>query len=276
MGYTDQIDVAKQFLSKVEIPVLPSTALKLQQLFNESDTPDPKTIEKLVSTSPYIVGELVSLANTPEIIQSANLTNTKDIGTAIYRLGNHFVKNYILGICIKDMIDSNKIKGLNYHSQTIALNCILISHRCKGIRSDEAYLLGILHDIGTFALVELDENYGSTFVSSLANHLEVEHDEFKQYGTTHSALGYAICLEWHIPNAIAQAILLHHIDNIQTVKNKKLQQYVALVELAHLLAVNKDFKKNKSERDNKLFEQACQILDLDERDVLNITQEMMS
>lgn len=276
MSYKDQIDVAKQLLSKVDIPVLPSTALKLQQLFNETDTPDPKTIETLISSSPFIAGELVSLANTPGILQSSNHSKTKDIGTAIYRLGNQFIKNYVLGICIKDLIDSNKVKGLSYHSQNIAVICIKIARFCKEIRSDEAYLLGILHDIGTFALVELDSNYGSTFVSSLTNHHEIEASEFKQYGTTHSALGYVTCQGWNIPNSIAQAILLHHIDNIQTVKNDKLKRYVALLELAHLLAIKKDFNQAESEFDNKLFEQACQILNLEEKAINQITQAINS
>ncbi|MEA3405034.1 MAG: HDOD domain-containing protein [Pseudomonadota bacterium] len=275
MSYKDQIDVAKQLLTKVDIPVLPSTALKLQQLFNESDIPDPKTVETLISSCPLISGELVSLANTPGILQSSNLSETKNIGTAIYRLGNQFIKNYVLGICIKDLIDSNKVKGLSYHSQNIALICIQIAHYSKEIRSDEAYLLGILHDIGTFALVELDSNYGSTFVSSVANHFEIEHREFEQYGTTHSALGYVTCQSWNISNSIAQAILLHHIDNIQSVRNEKLKQYVALIELAHLLAIKKDFKQAESELDSKQFEQSCQILNLEEKDINRINQSII-
>jgi len=254
----DQISNAQTLLGKVKMPILPQAALDLQQLFNHSAMPAPDQVKRLISMNPLLAGELVSLANQPSLLSTIDIT-IKDIDSAIYRLGHKKLKNYILSIYIKKMLDDHKIKGLSYHSQDIAIIAAEIARFNPFIRSDEAYLLGLVHDIGSFILSDLDENYGDTFVGRLLSHHEVEQYELKHYGTTHSALGYVIAHSWSIPNYISQTILLHHTPHICSVANDKLRNLIAIIELAHAISTLRNSTKDNDYGAEKIKTE-CQII----------------
>lgn len=269
MSYKSKIDVAEQLLESVTLPEIPSVVVKLQSLFAESEVPNPDKILNIISGNPFMVGELISLANTPCITHS-NKNNLTDLKAAIHRLGSQFIKNYALSIAIKSMLDDDKIRGLRYHSQKIAFLNAEIAKFSQGIRPDEAYLLGILHDIGSFALAEIDPSYGATFVGKLANHFDVEAQEFAKYGTTHSALGFVIARSWNIPNSIAQSLLLHHEPQIESVTHTKLQKFAALIELAHFLSTHKSDSAQTHVKKQNVCNTLFEILECNEKDIRNI------
>ena len=205
--------------------------------------------------------------------RSALQAKVKDVDAAIFRLGNRYIKNYVMAIVIKQFMETQKVAGLSYHSQVIALLCSLIARYSKDIRPDEAYLLGLLHDVGAFALAELDENYGQVFISSLNKHYTLEEKEVQKFGTSHTAMGYVLSQGWSMPNYISQTILLHHSRDLDDIKNDKLKSLVAIVELAHALQI-KSFDAVHETRDNsQVYAQSIRILDLSEEDINHIVTE---
>ena len=241
MPLKNAIKAAQVLLTKIQMPILPESALALQNLFNESDMPDPLQVQKLISSDPFMAGELVGISN---LLSRSNLSlqKVKDIEGAILRLGYIQIKNYVLSIVIKEMLSQHKIKSLSQHSQHIALITADIARYNKAIRIDEAYLLGLVHEIGSFALCEFDDAYGESFGSTLAEALTIEENEAALYGTNHSALGYVIAHTWNIPGYIAQAILLHHTLDITMIKSNQVRCSVALIELAHVLLNQKELQ----------------------------------
>lgn len=269
MNLREQIQVAQQVLRKVDIPLLPQEALALQKLFNESDLPDIRAIKQLISANPFLAGELISLANQPNISNQAP-NPVKDLDSALYRLGNKRLKNYILSIYINQLLNSMKIKGLSYHSQDIALIMAEIARSTRLLGVDEAYLLGLIHDIGAFALSEIDENYGQIFVGRMRNHYSMYKQEYARFGTTHTALGYVIADNWGLPPLISQTILLHHEPNLQAIKNTQLRQWTAILELAHALAVEKSNQMSVSLEIKKVLQESSTVLNLQEETLKRI------
>ena len=179
------------------------------------------------------------------------------------------------------MLSQHKIKSLSKHSQNIAIIAADIARYNKCIRIDEAYLLGLVHEIGSFALCELDENYGEIFERNLAEDHVIEQSEVELYGTNHAALGYVIAHTWNIPSYIAQTILLHHTDDINSIKNNQVRCAVALIELAHALASehetraycpdDEDYERLPEVEAYLNIEQTCQkILDLSDAQLNDI------
>lgn len=87
----------------------------------------------------------------------------------------------------------------------------MVHARPPGLSPDEAYLVGLLHDIGRFVLFqeapeqlrEIDESGWDTPTALL----ELE----KQIcGLDHAELGALACRKWGIPETIAETIALHH------------------------------------------------------------------
>lgn len=273
MSYQDQVDIAEQLLQKIEIPMLPNAVLELQKLFSDSDIPSPSKLTQLISSNPFLAGELILLANLPSL-SNGNQPRVKDINSAIHRLGTKQIKNYVMSIYAKKMLGDRKIEGLSYHSQDIAIIASAIARKIRNIGPDEAYLLGLIHDIGTFALNELDEIYGQTFVGKLINYSASERSEYERYGTTHSALGYVITRAWRVPNYLSQAILLHHIAKIPAIKNAKLRQLVALIELSHTISFRKTHQGKETAANIAIYQECIDILEISEETLSDILAQI--
>jgi len=274
MSYKEQILAAERLSQKITVPALPASIIELQKLFEKTELPEPAQVKRLVSANPYVAGELVGLANMPNLSSNNRLqTKVKDVDAAIFRLGNRYIKNYVMAIVVKQFMETQKVAGLSYHSQAIAILCSLIAKHNKRIRSDEAYLLGLLHDVGAFALAELDDMYGQVFISSLNKYYTLEEREIQKFGTTHAAMGYVLSQGWSMPNYISQTILLHHSSQFSDIKNEKLKSLVAMVELAHALQI-KSFDAVHETRDNsKVYEESVRTLDLSQEDINQILTE---
>ena len=269
MSVRKQVEVAQELLEGFEVPLLPKAALELQKLFNESAMPSPDKVKQLISMNPFLAGELVSLANIPSLSNAVGVI-IKDLDSAIYRLGNKRLKNYILSIYIKKIVSDAQVSGLSYHSQDIALIASNIAQYSQHVSPDEAYLLGLVHDIGGFALSVIDPNYGDNFVAKQFKHFSMSKHEEATYGTTHSALGYLIAQSWNVPKYIAQTILLHHISNIDAIEHPKLKSLIAIVELAHSISVIKSHKNEISDEAQRIYTECQRILDLTDHELNEI------
>jgi len=272
MIYKKQIENAQKLLDGISIPSMPESVIKLQKLFLESEFPEPEKIKKLLSVNPYLAGELVSLANTP-IINNGLTTPIKDIDAAIFRLGNRYVKNYVMAIAIKQFMETRKIASLCYHSQVIAIYCSTIARYSDKVRQDEAYLVGLLHDIGTFALAEVDQVYGQVFINTLNKHYTLEKDEFSKYATTHTAVGYVIANQWNLPNSLAQTVLLHHSKVIDDIHNEKLLALIATVKLAHSLSIKYMNKQKQTKETQAAYDAGLEVLEFSEDIVKQIDSQ---
>lgn len=266
MSYKEHVEVAEQLLQKTIVPTLPSAITQLQTLYQEHATPNPNKVKELLSMNPYIAGEIVGLANIPALTNSAHVKIT-DIDSAIYRLGNKYIKNYAMAITVKELLNTSKIAGLSVHSQIIANIAAKIAHYSDYIRPDEAYLLGLLHDIGAFILAELNSSYGEVFVGKQNNHFGLEEDEIALFGTSHSAIGYALAKSWSIPSYIAQTILLHHTPQLTKITNNKLRSLVAIIELAHSLSIKKNHAKYEGSSNDEICKESQEALGLTDEEL---------
>lgn len=268
-SYKNQIDVAQQLIKKITIPVLSDSVIKLQNVLNSSDTPNPTEIKACLSESPYLSGELVALANF-YALQSNLSSKITDLETAIIRLGSNAVKNFVLAIEIKKHLDKNRIASLSSHSQRIARIIYLISKRNKTVKPDEAYLIGLLHDIGAFDISELDQVYGQQFIHRLNEHYQLENREVANYGTTHAAMGYVLARSWQIPSYIAHAILLHHSRNLADIENKKLRNILAMIEFAHSLEIRLFDGAHEKPLNQEVYTMCQNLLELTDEQVNEI------
>lgn len=258
MNIKAQVQVAEQLFKRIPILALPDEVLQLRDLLNSSDYPSPSKIKELVGANPALAGEIIGLAN--DICLNSN-TNVQTIDAAIDLLGLIHLKNYIVAIEIKKMVEGSSIKGLAFHSIQIAKICAIIAKHTKIISFDEAYLMGLVHDIGTFLLAEIDSLYAERFSGQLIKHYSIQALEFEKYGTTHSAVGYVATQAWGISQTLSKGILLHHEEDLQRINDPKVRQAAALLELSHSLAA--EMRQNISHTETAtMYKHALKALDI--------------
>ncbi|MGB5257860.1 MAG: HDOD domain-containing protein, partial [Woeseiaceae bacterium] len=103
--------------------------------------------------------------------------------------------------------------GLWQHSVYAAFAAAKIAELIPDIQVDpaEAYLVGLLHDIGRFVMFEhaapnllkVDESHWQTPEELIEADVEI-------YTFTHSELGFRACVHWQLPDSISEVIRRHH------------------------------------------------------------------
>lgn len=98
---------------------------------------------------------------------------------------------------------------------------MLISHErrrngaASRVQPDQAYMIGIFHDVGIPILMQRFPEYCSVISTRPGSWLMVGEED-RTFNVDHSSIGYLMARHWRLPDLIADAILYHHsIPEIQ-------------------------------------------------------------
>jgi len=194
-----------------ELPLLPSIIVRLMAL----DTTDEHYFEHVLELSqsdPTFALRVIRLSNSPISAPISPITNLRD---AIARLGVKTVTDLVTSVAAMRVFVPNTQgeKNLWIHSVQVAVGAqhIAQANPSLGIDPEQAYLCGLLHDIGRFvlfdkatdALNQVEETHWKTPTQLI----DIER---KLYGFNHSELGRRICEKWGLPEIIIDLVANHH------------------------------------------------------------------
>jgi len=205
---------AEKLIDKFKrIRTLPHIVTRLVQLVNDEES-TLQDFEEVIRQDPALVARLLTLVNSSYF----GLTRKVDsISRAVALLGMKNLHNIAVTDAIQGMLRSNSgstefsPQRLWLHSAASGICCKMIAERIFSINGDDAYLCGILHDIGLIVEMEADQETFLQLIDQLVPDgptiIEVEQHLFS---TDHGQIGYLLSKEWRIPDAIAEAIRDHH------------------------------------------------------------------
>lgn len=196
---------------------LPHIVTRLAQLINDEDS-TLQDFEEVIRLDPALVARLLTLVNSSFFGMSRNVDS---ISRAVALLGMKNLHNIAVTDAIQGMIDTEKsITGFSpqrlwSHSAAVGICCKMIAERIFSINGDDAYLCGILHDIGLIAELEAAREAFFEIIGRLTpdgpSLVELEQDILQ---TDHCEIGYLLAKEWQIATPLAEAIRDHHQENI--------------------------------------------------------------
>ncbi len=145
----------------IVIPIFHVVALKLQHMVNEK-TYNIDDVIKLVNEDTALASEMIKYANSPYYAGTSPITTIKN---AIVRLGSKQIVNLAFSASLANIRSDNPfinshMKDLWYHSLSVAKAsaCLAVEinkvNKLNELDSDEAYLAGLLHDIGKLYLLK--------------------------------------------------------------------------------------------------------------------------
>ena len=202
----DQISTLKH------LPTLPHILLKLIQVCNR-ETGSLEEVSRIVEKDPSLTSKILRLVN------SAYYALPRKIGSmdqAVAYLGTNAVKNTAICASIFGAFNQTKdnaafnMKMFWWHSLRCAVLSRLIAVKTKYKNPDEAFLSGLLHDIGKLVLwvnfkkeyTELLKMYKGRPDLLLAGEIRL--------GVTHSEVGAWLLHRWKLPSLMGDSILYHH------------------------------------------------------------------
>ena len=137
------------------IPMLPAMASHVVDLARDPDGSATR-ITNVVSKDPVLATRVIQLANSAF---SAPATEITSIGEAVVRMGTGPVRNVVTAACLSSLAADPRIYGRHGrdhidHSIGTAYLAWLLADRADE-PPDEAFLYGLLHDIGKLVILKL-------------------------------------------------------------------------------------------------------------------------
>jgi HD-like signal output (HDOD) protein len=98
---------------------------------------------------------------------------------------------------------------------------------------DEAFVAGMLHDIGTLVIAtHLPERFAETVAGLVASPRPMHEFETERWGVSHAEMGAYLLGLWNLPYPVVETVALHHrLD-----RNESASELVTAVHVADVLA----------------------------------------
>ncbi len=237
-------EVIKVLDTMSDIPTMSKVVSKIVEIV-DSPTSSATDLTKVISTDQSLAAKVLKLVNSafygfPKRIETLN--------KAIVILGFNTIRSLALSISvIEAIIKDGYSQRLNYRNLWLhALGVAIISRELAKKEfpslSDEAFVSGLLHDIG---YIILDRYFPDSFIK-VWNVMEEKKctlfdAEREVNNITHATIGMILTERWNIPSSIGYSIGFHH----RPVEVKDYFQLVSIVHAANFLL--KLLKKNKWE-----------------------------
>lgn len=190
---------------------LPHVALRAARLVNE-ERATMHDFEEVIKLDPVLVARLLRLVNSPYFGLARKV---ESISKAVVFCGVKQLRNLVAVEALRSMFKGEDRRfsreQLWLHSATVAILAEMIAKRIFGLAGDEAFLAGIIHDVG---LVAEDQVAGEE-LRLAADDLRLGKGsliecERGRLGTDHCEVGLLLAQEWKLPTEVLKAIQFHH------------------------------------------------------------------
>ncbi len=219
-----------------QFATLPALAMQIIEIAEEPRT-TWEDLHQVIAIDPAFGVRLLKLVNSPYY------GLPRPIGTlheALGLLGFRAVKNVAISTSLGKLFRGGRISAtfdaseLWTHSIAVATAAQLLS-RSTSVSPEEAFLAGLVHDLGILGELQSQGGLFATMIDSLnANHdLTFRSAENVAFQTTHEALGLAVCEAWKFPANLGLTAGFHHRPWELAVAHQVLP---ALVHVADVLA----------------------------------------
>ncbi len=220
-----------------ELEQLPHLAWKIMEI---SENPDSSVsdLEKVVRNDPSTASKILKIANSSFYGLEREVS---DLPRAILILGLKTIRDLVIASAVLNLFRSPDPVSIRVweHSVATAIGARLISLDFEHAQVDEAFVCGLLHDVGNQILLK---NLGKPYSDML---LETEGDEEQRveiekriFGFTHAQIGGELAKKWNLSPSLEKSLRYHHHfrEVMWTDIDERVKMIIALVSLASKMA----------------------------------------
>jgi putative nucleotidyltransferase with HDIG domain len=171
-----------------------------------SDETAPATLESIVAWDPILTGRLLEVANSALFGQPQPIVRLAD---AAARVGVPLARKVLLAACFGELFASASLRLLWHTSQRVAERAYELARRVK-IDADEAYVAGLLHDVGRIAFARNPADSHIRLAGWLESGFPLTYAEALTWSKDHADAGAELLQAWQLPDSIVDAVRNHH------------------------------------------------------------------
>lgn len=202
-----------------QIATLPEITLKIVELV-ENPASTAQDLHKVISNDPALCSRILKVVNSSFYGMPGQIGS---INRAIVLLGLNAVKNIAISASLAKLFKGGQLcpafsaRDLWKHSVASATASKLLADAAKIGLPDEAFLAGLIHDMGLMVEMQHDRAKLIDVVNRLGVNAEgvpasdMLDAEREVFGATHQEFGKALAEKWKFPKGLA-AVCGHHHD----------------------------------------------------------------
>lgn len=225
------------------IATLPEVTVRIIELV-EDPTSTANDLNNVISNDPALCSRILKVVNSSFYGLPGQIGS---INRAIVLLGLNAVKNIAISASMAKLFRGGQVspafsaRDLWMHSISTAACCKLLTERLNLGVGDEAFLAGLVHDIGVMVELQCDRNKLIEVINRVApdrdgvpqaDMLEIEAEVF---GANHQQFGKGLCEKWKFPRVFALVTGNHH-DPLELPSGERVM--ASLVYVADRLAAS--------------------------------------
>jgi HD-like signal output (HDOD) protein/signal transduction histidine kinase len=218
------------------LPAMPQILIKLIEHLQADDLGMPE-LAALIAKDAGMTSKILAVANS-----SAYHRASRSVGLeqSLVALGTDMIKTLVISESVFQTFNnfphsgSTDLRGFWKNSLTAAVIARDLAKRMDYGQVEEAYLAGLLHNVGRLALLATaPKEYAFNFSARDDENLCAVEQRTLQI--THSEAGAWLIERWHLDSFLADSVLYHHEPSSRL---EAAHPLIRIVRMAHLLATH--------------------------------------
>ncbi len=202
-------------LAKLEgIPSVPHIYVELNTEIN-SPSGSLKKISQIIAKDMGMSAKILQLVNSAFFGLPRHVSNVEQ---AVSLLGMEVINALVLSSKVFSLFETPKlpnfsIDALSKHNFVVGNFAKAISQeeKCEKKVSEQAFLAGLMHDIGKLIFCTIyGKRYGDAITSAEQEKVEITVAENDYFKSSHAGIGAYLLGLWGLPDPVVEAIAFHH------------------------------------------------------------------
>jgi HD-like signal output (HDOD) protein len=224
---------AEEFvLSAKELPVMPPVATEVIRKAEDPDT-DLKVLAAVIARDASLAVRVLKIANSSFYSMPRKVETLQQ---AIVLLGYSTLRSVVVAASMKDVFARFGLaeRLLWEHAVAAGVAGAVIARSVSGFSRDEAFLSGLVHDVGKLVMYsQADAQYQRVVEEVYANERPAIEAEREVFGFDHAEVGFHLLRRWKLADRMSSAVGAHHDLSLAQAEGSK--PLAALLQVADLI-----------------------------------------
>ncbi len=252
----DQLTLSKILMKVGDLPSLPQVTYQLVRMTEDSRA-NPADVSRIICQDQVLASKVLKIVNSAYYGLHRRVAT---ISEAVTILGMKTLRTLVLGASVHKTLSTLKgRRAVNpekiwRHSYACAVSSKLLAHKMGVSEKEQAFIAGLLHDIGKIVFnFFLADEYAEAVKFAAAKECSLYQAEKEVFNLTHTEIGRLVAEKWNLPQALVDPIGLHHAPLTPCENSETVQ----VVYLGNILAVMSGFSETGNSGimlDNKILE----------------------
>ena len=223
-GYSDGSgqDLKQIIMTTRDLPAMPNVASKVLELSSNPNT-SAQQLQQVIADDQAMTARILKIANSAMYSCSRKI---KTLTEAIVMLGFNSIRSLVVTSAARNLYNTQtsrtglKERLLWEHSIGAAFACRIMVQNRQPALTEEAFLAGLMHDIGKLVLSNRVPDRFDEIVQVVYNeNRSFAATEMELLGFDHAQVGAALVNKWKLSPLLEEVILNHHTKEALSPEN---------------------------------------------------------